>query len=164
MSYPVLAPGTLVKPQIRGLTFHWLRVVEDPGPEHLPKRVVTLARTEPERADQWLKVRRDRVHDDASRMSVFDVKPTPATSDPSGVAAPVTVRKPRARGKDSRYTALGEVWDCAQPLPAYCAAAKERFGEFANTTSREASTNQVASSQSPTSGQAQFVYAPETTD
>jgi hypothetical protein len=29
MSYPLLPPGTLVKPQVRGLNFHWLRVVKD---------------------------------------------------------------------------------------------------------------------------------------
>ena len=37
MSYPVLVPGTLVKPQVRGLNFHWLRVVEDPRPAHHPR-------------------------------------------------------------------------------------------------------------------------------
>jgi hypothetical protein len=116
--YPVLPPGTLVKPQVRGLTFHWLRVVDDPGPEHLPKRVIVLARTEPERSDQWVRVCRDRVHADASRMSVSDVKPTA----PPIAAAPA--RKPWARGKDGRYTALGEVWDCAQPLPATQASKK----------------------------------------
>jgi hypothetical protein len=26
---PLLPPGTLVKPQVRGLTFHWLRVVAE---------------------------------------------------------------------------------------------------------------------------------------
>jgi hypothetical protein len=76
MSYPILPPGTLVKPQVRGLNFHWLRVIDDPGPANLARRVVTLARTEPERSDQHVRLRRDRVHADASRMSVFDVKPT----------------------------------------------------------------------------------------
>ena len=97
--YPVLTPGTLVKPQVRGLTFHWLRVIEDPGPEHHPKRIITLARTEPERANQWLKVRRDRVHADASRMSVFDVKPTPTTAAAQNGSDRRAARQPRARGK-----------------------------------------------------------------
>ena len=135
MSYPVLAPGTLVKPMIHGLLFHWLKVVEDPGPAHHPKRIITLARTELERADQHIKLRRDRIHDDASRMSVYDVRPTNPPRAAGAVASETTngARPKRARGKDGRYTALGEVWDCAQPLPAYCAAAKERFGEFART-------------------------------
>jgi hypothetical protein len=64
MSYPLLAPGTLVKPQVRGLNFHWLRVVEDPGPAHHPRRIIELQRTEPQRADQRVRVRRDRVHTD----------------------------------------------------------------------------------------------------
>jgi hypothetical protein len=70
MSYPLLAPGSLVKPQ-DGLNFHWLRVVDDPGPENLAKRVITLGRIEPERFDQWIKVRRDRVHTD-TRMTTED--------------------------------------------------------------------------------------------
>jgi hypothetical protein len=34
MSYPLLPPGTLVKPQVRGLNFHWLRVVKGPYARH----------------------------------------------------------------------------------------------------------------------------------
>jgi hypothetical protein len=52
MQYPMLVPGTLVKPQVRGLNFHSLRVVEDPGPVHHPRRIIELQRTEPQRTDQ----------------------------------------------------------------------------------------------------------------
>jgi hypothetical protein len=97
MNFPLLAPGSLVKPQTSDLRFHWLRVVDDPGPENLAKRIVTLARTEPERADQWIKVRRDRVHTD-TRMSVYDVKPTLPP------IAAVAVSEPRKRGQNGRYT------------------------------------------------------------
>jgi hypothetical protein len=90
MSYPVLAPGTLVKPQVSGLRFHWLRVVEDPGPAHHPRRIIELCRTEPERADQRVRVRRDRVHEDATKISVFDVKPTPP---------PIAAAQRRRRGE-----------------------------------------------------------------
>jgi hypothetical protein len=38
MHYPVLAPGALIKPQVGGLRFHWLRVVKDPGPARDPRR------------------------------------------------------------------------------------------------------------------------------
>jgi hypothetical protein len=67
MSYPLLAPGSLVRPQ-DGLNFHWLRVVRDDGPENLAKRVVVLQRTEPDRADQHVLVRRDRVHTDMTAV------------------------------------------------------------------------------------------------
>jgi hypothetical protein len=77
MSYPILAPGQLVKPQVRGLTFHWLRVIEDPGPAGSGRRIITLQRTEPQRAEQHVKLRRDRVHSDPSKVSMFDVPPTP---------------------------------------------------------------------------------------
>ena len=115
--YPVLAPGTLVKPQVRGLTFHWLRVVEDPGPEHLPKRVVTLARTEPERADQWLKVRRDRVHADASRMSVFDAKPTPTTAAAQKRNDRRAARQPGQGGKMADTPLLARSGTPRSPYP-----------------------------------------------
>src|SRR5262245_25787238 len=76
MSLPVLSPGTLVKPQTRDGRFHWWAVVSDPGPVSDPRRIIELARTEPERADQHIRLRRDRVHTDASRRSRYDVKPT----------------------------------------------------------------------------------------
>src|SRR5262245_45808976 len=82
MGYPVLPSGSLVKPQVRGLNFHWLRVVNDPGPADNPCRIIELARTEPNRADQRIQLRRDRVHTDASRMSMFDVKPSAAVAPP----------------------------------------------------------------------------------
>ena len=43
---------------------------------HDPRRIIELARTEPQRADQRVRLRRDRVHTDALRISIFDVKPT----------------------------------------------------------------------------------------
>jgi hypothetical protein len=61
MSYPVLAPGTFVKPQVTDLRFHWLIVLSDPGPASNPRRIIKLQRTEPARADQYIKLRRDRV-------------------------------------------------------------------------------------------------------
>jgi hypothetical protein len=97
MSYPLLPTGTLVKPQVRGLNFHWLRVVDDPGPAHHPRRIIELQRTEPERADQRVRVRRDRVHTDTTKISVYDVKPT---APPIAVAA----ERNSARGKDGRFT------------------------------------------------------------
>jgi hypothetical protein len=51
MSYPLLEPGSLVKPQVAGLRFHWLTVIADPGPARNPRCIIELARTEPERAD-----------------------------------------------------------------------------------------------------------------
>ena len=66
-----------MKPQVGGLRFHWLRVLKDDGPARNPRRIIELARTEPARADQRIRLRRDRVHTDA-RISIFDVKPTAA--------------------------------------------------------------------------------------
>jgi hypothetical protein len=48
MSYPLLPIGTWVKPQVRGLNFHWLRVVEDPCPTPHHR----APEDEPHRADQ----------------------------------------------------------------------------------------------------------------
>jgi hypothetical protein len=45
MSYPLLVPGTLVKPQTRDGRFHWYAVVRDPGPARNPRRIIELART-----------------------------------------------------------------------------------------------------------------------
>ena len=96
MSLPVLEHGTLVKPQVSGLLFHWLQVLHDPGPESDHRRRIVLARTEPSRSNERLLLRRDRVHTDASRMSVWDVVPTPG--EPRANAA--AERNERAKFED----------------------------------------------------------------
>lgn len=87
MSLPILPHGTLVKPQVSGLLFHWLQVLHDPGPASDRKRRIVLARTEPERRNERLLLRRDRVHTDASRLSVWDVVPTPGEVRATAAAA-----------------------------------------------------------------------------
>jgi hypothetical protein len=103
-SYPILPPGTLVKPQVRDGRFHWWRVVHDDGPEHLANRVIVLCRTEPERCDQHVLVRRDRVHVDA-RMSIFDVQPTVS---PVAAAPSVAARRERRKSGPRLPTAVPE--------------------------------------------------------
>src|SRR5262245_21997520 len=96
MILPVLTAGTLVKPQTRDGRLHWWAVVADPVPAGDPRRRITWQRSEPQRADQHIRLRRDRVHTDA-RLSKYDTKPTPPA--PS-VASETAISKACAAGPD----------------------------------------------------------------
>jgi hypothetical protein len=57
--YPALPVGTLVKPGISFLAYHWLKVVEDGGGDR--EHRITIGRTEPEREFETYQIRRDRI-------------------------------------------------------------------------------------------------------
>jgi hypothetical protein len=60
-AYGLLAPGTIVRPDIKWLRYHWLEVASDPGPLSDTQRMITIKRREPDRDDEVYRVRRDRV-------------------------------------------------------------------------------------------------------